>query len=115
MSRLQLLGAQLPKLAMPSMVTTPTTFPMSSKLAPELRNKIWGVAAMEAREKLYDQLFKRNPADLPDPPSFLSANREARSEGMRYYTKCRESKFEPFGHGTWNEMSHLPHITYEKL
>jgi hypothetical protein len=59
-----------------------------------LRNKIWSVfaASSEQREIHLANFNTEYPREQPDPPVILQVSREARLEGMKYYTPCRESK-----------------------
>jgi len=67
------------------------TFTVFSKLLTQLRNKIWGEAAAEPRD-VHLKYVHDEPPDQLKPPAILLATRESRSEALRYYTACRESK-----------------------
>jgi hypothetical protein len=69
MSRLQLLGAQLPKLTIPS---TPTTFTLFPELPQELRNKIWCHVTNEPGV-IHLGCFSDSPVDQLEAPAILHA------------------------------------------
>ncbi|KAE9365504.1 hypothetical protein N431DRAFT_353777 [Stipitochalara longipes BDJ] len=96
MSRVQLLCHALPKLAISSPSNTFTRFPQLSR---EIRNKVWKFAAMQPRDirlgklrHFHEEQDAEHEGDETKAPAILGATREARSEGLRFYTKVRESR-----------------------
>ena len=92
MSRVHNLCLQLPKLEcfFPSPQLPPrTSFTLFPDLPRELRNKVWELAAHVSQD--IDLSNKRNPPRSYHPPAIMCVSREAREEGSRYYTPCRNA------------------------
>jgi hypothetical protein len=91
MSRVDNLCLQLPKLEcfFPSPQLPPcTSFTLFPNLPRELRNKVWELAAHVSQD--IDLSNKKNPPRSYHPPAIMYTSREAREEGSRYYTRCRD-------------------------
>jgi hypothetical protein len=99
MSRLTTLLSTLPPLAVPQPSEPLHTFKLFSKLAPELRLKIWGYAARQPRTLLLCNMWyleEDNPNQLQREsvennnkiPAILHTCSEARQKGLKSYTAC---------------------------
>ena len=100
MSRLKVLLSSLPNLIVP-VPNPPDEFSQFSKLPRELRHRIWRFASHEPRSV---KLFVYNHhASIPGltssipgqmrSPAILQVSKEARVEGLRYYTPVLERPY----------------------
>jgi len=65
-----------------------TTFTLFPYLPLELRNKVWGLAACVSQDIILTH--EKNPPRSYHRPAIMHTSREARQEGSRYYTQCRD-------------------------
>ncbi|KAF8855265.1 hypothetical protein BDZ45DRAFT_793685 [Acephala macrosclerotiorum] len=100
MTRLQELLKTLPPIDV-DLPHAPTTFHPFDRLPLKMKNKIWSYAVSEPRFiRLYEVMYNDH-CRVKDPqlknqqavPPILHVSRQARDEGLRYYTPCLE--FDP--------------------
>jgi len=97
-TRFTALLSQLPKLTIPLPLQPLETFTLFPRLPIDIRVKIWKLMSTQPRKvKLFFDISSASRAESrtiegqSKIPVVLQINRESREEGLRFYTKCRES------------------------
>ncbi|KAH8790337.1 hypothetical protein F5882DRAFT_517232 [Hyaloscypha sp. PMI_1271] len=97
-TRFTALLSQLPKLTIPLPLQPLETFTLFPRLPIDIRVEIWKLMSTQPRKvKLFFDISSASRAESrtiegqSKIPVVLQINRESREEGLRFYTKCRES------------------------